>query len=467
MLEDEGSGIAMTYTIHPQASWGDGTPVSTRDVMFTWEVGKDARSGVAVQEIYRRILKIEVHDDKSFTLQMDRVTFNYAAINDFQLLPEHLERRVFEADPAQYRHRTTFDTQPTHPGLYFGPYRITQVVRGSHMLLEPNPTWWGESPSFARIIIKTVENTPALEANLLSGQVDYIAGELGLPLEQALAFERRHDQRFRLLYKPGLIYEHMDFNLDNPIFQDLRVRQALILGIDRRAISHQLFDDKQPVAVTSVNPLDWVYDANITGYAYDPKRAAELLDQAGWNVIQVGFRHNAEGERLSFELMTTAGNRSRELVQQVLQSQWRALGVDVRIRNQPARVYFGETLNQRRFTGLAMYAWLSSPESVPRSTLHSREVPTLDNGWSGQNYTAYRNPEMDELLDAMEVELDRDKRNALWSRFQHLYVSDLPVIPLYFRADAYILPTWLEGVRPTGHQDPSTLWVEQWRIKDG
>ncbi|NJN46713.1 MAG: peptide ABC transporter substrate-binding protein, partial [Candidatus Competibacteraceae bacterium] len=68
----------------------------------------------------------------------------------------------------------------------------------------------------------------------------------------------------------------------------------------------------------------------------------------------------------------------------------------------------------------------------------------------------------DRLIDAIEVELDRDKRKALWSQLQHLYANDLPVIPLFFRADAYILPGWLQGVRPTGHQFLSTLWIESW-----
>ena len=459
---DGGQGIAVRYVIHPQATWGDGTPVTTRDVRFTWEVGREPRSGVATQELYRRIAKIEIRDDKTFILHMDRVTFEYADINDFRLLPEHLEGKIFAANPAEYRNRTTFDTDPTHPGLYFGPYRITAVARGSHIVLEPNPTWWGKRPEFKRIIVRTIENTAALEANLLSGEVDYIAGELGLALDQALAFEKRHAKRFRVLYQPGLIYEHIDLNLDNPILQDSRVRRALILGIDRAAISRQLFEDKQPVANSNVNPLDWVYDEDIPTYAYDPQQAAALLNEAGWQVMKGGIRHNAQGQRLSLELMTTAGNRTRELIQQALQSQWRSLGIGVRIRNEPARVFFGETLSKRKFTGLAMYAWISAPESVPHSTLHSEEIPTAENGWSGQNYTGYHNPEMDRLIDAIEAELDRDKRQALWSRLQQRYASDLPAIPLYFRTDAYILPPWLQGVRPTGHQHPSTLWVEEW-----
>ncbi len=110
--------------------------------------------------------------------------------------------------------------------------------------------------------------------------------------------------------------------------------------------------------------------------------------------------------------MTTAGNRTRELVQQVLQSQWRRLGIDVRIRNEPARVFFGETTSKRRFSGMAMFAWISAPENVPRTTLHSEEIPSEANGWAGQNYTGFRNAEMDQLLDRLERELDRDQRRA-------------------------------------------------------
>ena len=72
-------------------------------------------------------------------------------------------------------------------------------------------------------------------------------------------------------------------------------------------------------------------------------------------------------------------------------------------------------------------------------------------------------PEMDDLLDRIERELDFDRRKALWARLQQIYAEDLPVLPLYWRANTYVLPKWLEGVRPTGHQFTSTLWVEEWR----
>jgi peptide/nickel transport system substrate-binding protein len=463
LAKPEGKGVAITYTLRADAKWADGTPVSSADVVFTWEVGKHPQSGVASAELFRRIQKIDVKDARTFTLHLDRLTFDYNAINDFRLLPAHIEKPRFTAAPADYRNRTAYDQDSANPGLYNGPFRITQVVQGSHVVLEPNAHWAGPKPAFKRIVVKAVENTAALEANLLAGGVDMIAGELGLPLDQAIAFEKRNAARFDVVFKPSLVYEHLDVNLANPVLADRAVRQALMHALDREALSKQLFDGRQPVAHSVVPPLDWVFADDVAKYPYDPAKAAALLETAGWKAAAGGMRRNAKGEPLALELGTTAGSRSRELVAQVLQSQWRKVGVEVRLKAEPPRVFFGETVTRRKFPHLAMFAWYSAPENVPRSTLHSAMIPTAENNWSGQNYTGYANPKMDALIDAVEVELDRPKRKALWRELQHLYAADLPALPLYFRADAHILPKNLKGVDPTGHQDPTPLWVENWR----
>ncbi|MEE8394220.1 MAG: ABC transporter substrate-binding protein, partial [Rhodospirillales bacterium] len=169
-------GIAVTYTIRPDAVWGDGAPVTTKDVVFTWKVGRHPKSGVGSMEFYRSLYRIEVVDDKTFTMHFDKLTFEYNAINGFSLIPVHLDELAF-ADPKEYKHRTTFDSDTTNEGLYFGPYVIAQVEPGSHVVLEPNPTWWGRKPHFKRIVVRVISNTAALEANLLSGAIDMIAGE--------------------------------------------------------------------------------------------------------------------------------------------------------------------------------------------------------------------------------------------------------------------------------------------------
>jgi peptide/nickel transport system substrate-binding protein len=238
------------------------------------------------------------------------------------------------------------------------------------------------------------------------------------------------------------------------------------MAIDRDAISSQLFDGKQAVAHSQTNPLDRVYFGGIPKYAFDPKAAAALLDEAGWKMSADGVRQNEKGEKLRLEIMTTAGNKTRELVEQAMQSQWKQSGIDMRIRNEPARVFFGETVSKRKYTALAMFAWISSPENIPRSTLRSDEIPTADNGWSGQNYTGFSNEEMDKVLDDMEVVCEPQANQALWNRMQSLYAEELPAIPLYFRANAFLMPKWLTGVTPTGHQYPTSLWIETWGAEE-
>lgn len=458
-------GLASDYTIRPDAVWGDGTPITTDDVMFTWEIGRTDGAGVVSTELYKQMERIEVHDDKRFTVHWDRRACDFEGINDFEVVPAHLERAAF-AEPREYKRRTLYETDTTNPGLYYGPYRITRVEPGAIIVLEKNPTWWGKEAEFERIVFRIIENTAALEANLLSGEIDYIAGEDGVTLDQAIAFDQRHGDDYNVVYKSGLIYEHVDLNLDNPILQDLRVRQALLFALDRAAISERLFEGRQPVAHTSVNPLDAVHFDGVPKYAFDPDRAVALLEEAGWTDVRDGIRHNAAGERLSLEIMTTSGNRIRELVEQVAQSMWRDVGFDVRIRNQPPRVFFGQTLRERTFEAMGMFAWVSAPENIPRTTMHSDMIPTADNNFSGQNYTGFVNAEMDEVLERIQIECGAEVQTELWNRIQTLYAENLPVLPLYFRSNAFVMPKWLKGVRPTGHLNPSSLWVEHWSAEE-
>ena len=456
-------GMAVTFEIPARARWGDGVDVTSADAHFTWEVGRHPRTGANSMELYRTIYEIDLIDEKRFTIHGDRRTFLYNQFATFYLLPEHVDREVFEASPEEYMHRTTFDADPSNPGLYYGPFLVEETSRGSYVTLKRNPYWYGKTPYYERIVIRTIERTTTLEANLLSGNIDMIAGELGMQVDQALAFQKRHGDKYKVVFKPGLLYEHIDLNLQNPILADKRVRHALLYALDREMINQQLFAGNQPVAHTSVNPMDRAFNRRVPTYGYDPERAEALLEEAGWTFAGGDVRQNAAGEALRIEIMTTAGDKTRELVEQVLQSQWKAIGIDVRIKNEAPRIFFGDTTRKRKFTGMAMYAWSSAPEAVPRGTLHSSQIPLPENNYRGLNYTAFSNPEMDRLIEDVENELDPEKRLPLWYRIQEIYAEELPVLPLYFRANAFILPRWLDGLVPTGHFQQSTQWIEDWK----
>jgi peptide/nickel transport system substrate-binding protein len=451
--------------LKPGLAWGDGVPITSRDIVFTWMVGRHPDSGVGEAELFRRIERIETIDERTVILHFNRVTYDFADLSGFILLPEHLERALFEADPKEYRNRTTYAANPTNPGLYSGPYTITQVVQGARLELDANRHWRGHAPAFRRIVIKTTDNTSALVANLLAGDIDLIPGEIGIGIDQAVTLEKSFPGRFTFLYKPALRLEHIDFNLDNPILADVRLRQALTYAIDRAAIVGTIFEGKHALADSTVSPEDRFHASGLPPYAYDPARANRLLDDTGWKRRGGDIRQNAAGEPLILEINSTAGDRARDAVLQTMQSQWRAVGVDVRIKNYPAQVLFAEILFKRKFPGMGLYTNVTSPDWVPRTIFHSAHVPNESNNWSGYNLSNYRNAEMDGIIERLEMEADHATREELWHRLQRRYAEDLPAMPLYFQATATVMPPWLEGLVPTGHNAYSTLWVEDWNAR--
>ncbi|WP_112479772.1 peptide ABC transporter substrate-binding protein [Vibrio variabilis] len=454
-------GIKMRVSLKSDLYWGDGTPITTKDMVFWHKVvtSPDVQGNPELTTL-QQIEKLDVVDEHTLDVYVDRISFKYNADYIPHVLPSHIEESIFENDPSKYHLNTKFVTEPTLAGLYSGPYIIEQLKQGQFVKMTRNEHWKGKQPHFATVTLKTVSDTQALQANLLSGDVDYIPGELGLTLDQALQFEKKFGDRFNVDIRPASLYEHLDVQLNNPHLSEVKVRQALLFGLDRKLITDKLFDGKQQVANSDTSPLDSIYTSETPTYDYNPEKAKQLLKEAGYELVN-GVQMK-DGEPLEIEFMTTAGNKTRELVQQFAQGQWKKIGIKAAINNQTARVYFGTTLTERKHKGLAMFAWSSSPENPPLTILHSDYIPTKDNQWAGQNYAGYSNPEMDRVLEAIDSELNKEKRTELWKQFQNLYATELPALPLYYRSDSYILPKWLVNVEPTGHQHYSSYWSENW-----
>jgi peptide/nickel transport system substrate-binding protein len=466
-LEDQpggAHGMAVKVTLRNDLVWGDGAPITTADLAFTAKVGRDPNSGFANTRTWTRIASVDVIDATTAVLHLNEIDALYDRLPN--LLPEHIEAPVFAnaTGPGAYGRLTNYNRAPTTPGLYNGPYRLTVYQSGVGVVLEPNPRWIGTKAGFRRIVVKAIENTAALQANLLSGDVDMAPGDApSLTIDQVLTLRKQQPDRFNYVFRPALTYEHIDLNLDNPILADLRVRRALLHALDRKTLTDRLFEGLQPVADSFVNPQDPMHSDDVPRYGYDPARARSLLAEAGWRPDADGICRNAARARLTLEFQTTSGNMLRELQQQVLQNQWKAACVDIVIKNEPARTFFGDTLKRRQFGALAMYAWTTGISFPPRQTLASDQIPTAANAYGGSNYMDFRDAIMDAAIKTAETELDREKREAAWAEMQKIYATQLPALPLFFRAEAYVLPKWLKGVTPTGHADFSSLWAENWR----
>lgn len=462
--------VVAEFTLKDDLYWGDGVAVTTNDVIFTFKAGKDPLSGFTNQALFADLIAdVEAVDEKTFIVRYKKANCNFEGLNDFPILPAHLEQPIFQKDPVTYKTATLYDSDTTNPGLYNGPYVISDVKRGRSVTLARNPHWMGKTPYFDTIHIDAIENSAAMTSRLLSGEIDYIAGELGLAIDQALSFEKRvnrqHAGDYHVTYQPGLIYEHMDVLAEHDFLQHKDMRKAVMMGMNREAISTQLFDGKQPVASSFVNPMDVFYTDETVRYDYDPQAAQELLIKNGYSRRDDGYFYNDAGQRAGFTLTTTAGDKTRLIVAQAIQSDLKNIGIDMGIKTQTPRVFFGQTLRERSYDGTGMFAFLSAPESAPKTTLHSTMIPSIDNGYAGQNFGGYKNANMDSYIDRLETECGDETQKKLWHDMQALYADDLPALPLYFRAESYFIPSWLKGITPTGHQYATTHWIEDWYVE--
>lgn len=465
--------IQAHWEIIEAAKWGDSKPVICQDFITAHTIATSANVSVGEKENWTQVEKIDIDpkNPKKCTFTYDKAKWDFYQLAQFFPVPTHLELPVFQKYGKQkegYDKNSTYVRNPTNPGLYNGPYVITDVKLGSHVSFAPNPTFYGKQPNIKKVIVKLIPNTGTMEANLRSGTIDMIS-TLGMDFDQALAFDKKVKSEklpFIVHFVPSVTYEHIDLKLDNPILSDVRVRKALVTAINREDLVKALFENKQEVAIHNVSPKDPWFTADpkvITKYPYSKRNAGKLLDEAGWKMGADGIRAK-DGKRLSLTFQTTAGNKTRELVQVYLQNQWKQSGIEVLVKNEPARVFFGDTMTKRKFEGLALFAWVSSPENSPRSTVGSKSIPTKDNGWSGQNFHGWNNPEVDKNLDALDVEFNAKKREELVHNILKLYTSEVPVLPLFYRSDISVSPANLKNYKMAGHQFYETNNIEDWNL---
>jgi peptide/nickel transport system substrate-binding protein len=458
---DGTKGMQVTFTLKPGLSWGDGVPVTARDFVFAFDV---YRAFSAPQQVDG----VVAVDDRTLRVDLNRTRYDFDRWA-YAPLPEHIEGPIFRAaaNPLDYGQKSALNRHPENPGLWMGPYRIAEFRPNESVVMVPNEHWQGTRPHFRQVTMRLIDNTSALQANLLAGDIDTVAsGNLGLTMDQIIALSKSQASRFNFAFMPAVTsYEHLAVQLDNPLLADKRVRQAIQMSIDRKTIVAKLFENHQELANSFMHPSQAGWDSSVRTWPFDPRRARALLAEAGFKPGADGILVSPTGERFSIDLTTTAGNRTRELVEQVLQTQLKAVGIEVVVKNEPARVMFGETLRKRSFRGFVEFQADPQVDWVPDFTFHSAWIPSAANNWSGTNYMGYRSPEMDAAIAAAQNELDPAKRKAVWKRILDIAAEDLPEIDLYFASVGYVLPKWLDGVvhdKPDQMYGTGPGWIEEW-----
>lgn len=457
--ENNQQKMRTTWQIKDDFFWPDGTALTAQDFIFAHKIYSDPKQEILDRTTVEKIEKMEAggEDKKTLIVTWKEPYAYYHNYSQHEALPKHILEPIYNQSPENLK-KSSFSQLPA----LAGSFTIKEWVAGSHIIAHRNPSAKGALvPILDEIIWRIIPQTNTLESNLVSGTIDAIS-TTGLSLEQALDMEKRYKDQFDFYYTEGLVWEHIDFNLDNEILKDKNVRQALAYGCDREKIVNSLFHGKQPLAHGTEPPKSIYHNAQITKYNFDPKKANELLEKAGWLKIADKSIREKKGQPLKLTFMTTSGNKGREQIQQLLQSQWKEIGVDVEIKNQPAKVLFGETLRKRKYDALAMYAWIKDPLKVSDTTVRCDYIPNEKNNFQGQNLSGWCNKRVDELVAQASKELDPNNRIKIAQEIENIFSQELPSLPLFFRVEVSVTKKGLTNWKPTGTLQPVTWNAQKW-----
>lgn len=439
-------GLTVTYKLRSGVTWHDGKPFTAEDVKFTWQVIMDGKNPVPSREGYDRIIGIDTPNNQTVVIRFREVYAPYLTLFP-TILPSHILSG--EQEPA----KAAFNRAPVGTG----PFRFKDWILGESITLEANPSYHHRRPMVDEIIYRILPDANIMLAQLKAGDLDIVSHVPLSQLEQVKALSG-----FQTVITPTMIWEHLDFNLTNPLFQDFRVRQAVTYAIDRQAIVGGVLKNAATGATADQGHLSWAYNPSLTPVVRDVNRSRELLKQAGWTEGYDGI-FGKEGRKLSFTITTTKGNKIRETTAALIVQQLQEAGIQAEIRLVDVPVFFGDILKNRRFE-TALFAWASGLDPDNYKFWHSREIPSGYNNYGGKNYPGWSNPEVDRLTEQGMKTADWEVRQQFYYRLQEFIMEEVPVIPLYYRATVSAVKAGVTNYNPSPAPAGNMWNIWQWGI---
>ncbi len=451
-----GETVEITYRFRPRLKFSDGTPMTVDDWAYSFMVFMDRMVpvwGRTLEESIDFTKGVGAHGIKGFDiLDAYSVKVYYFQI-DYTANVFHpggeavLSRQVLEPAYKKMKETGVIDHLTKAENIARMPVQIgyfRQVIwaPGVRFVHERNPHSPFGRPLLDRVIYEVVPDTTARLAQVIAGALDIS----GITFDDAMVLDERIDAlkkegkvwHGRAWYVPGFFVENIFFNLENPLMADIRIRKAIAYGIDRQAMVDAFFKGRQKVAHSYIVPHHWAYSDDVVKYPYDPERAKALLEEAGWKVGPDGVRVK-DRVRLTIELVTNSGHRTREMTQAIFKEQLKKVGIDLDIsKNLPWAAYFArDHLFRRRFNHLAMHGMSPGILGVFDMRFRADSIPRAENAWTGSNFMAYENWEVNELYKAVRKEMSEPERKKLMAKLLRILSEELPTIPLYVTVSTF------------------------------
>ena len=446
-------GLTLKYKLRHNIKWHDGKQLTCNDLKFTWQVVMNTHNNVVTTDGYKDIGSIDCSDPYVAVVHMKKVYAPFLqqlwSVNgNAPILPEHILAK-YNDDKGSFN-TAPFNSLPVGSG----PFKVVQWQRGQEVRMEVNPDFYLGRPKLNEVVYKILPDENTAQTQLQTHELDLLGLGTGLKWPQYESLANDPKNGLVATRVESFTWSHVDFNLKQPVVNDVQVRRALAYATNKDEIIQKIVHGSAIPADTDQQPhFSWAYTSDVAHYPYDPAKARQVLDAAGWKVGPDGIRVK-DGQRLEFTLSTQTESTSGKATEEVLQRQWRDVGVQADVKNYPSSSFFDNStagILQGGHYDAASFAWAGAADPDD-SAIYSGDnlAPHGQNAMFWNNRAA-----TDAMNDALKT-VDQARRKKDYAIVQQQLALDVPTIILYFRRDVYVYNSDLKGF--TGSPVISAFW---------
>jgi peptide/nickel transport system substrate-binding protein len=435
-VETSEDGLVYSIELVEGVTWHDGEPLTADDVVFTVEYFTSNPAASRFARDLNSVEGAEATGDLSveITLTAPNPSFPLRALADVPIIPAHIWADVTTPEEHQFEDVSNVGT---------GPYRIIEYSANQSYTLEANADYFRGAPAVDELVLVIFADDAGALAAMNSGEVDVIFGQVA-PEQIELLGAR---EGIEILQGPEYTNQLLNFDAQLPPFDDVAVRQAMSMAIDRQDLVDTIFlGAATPGNAGWTHPGSPAFNPDIET-TYDVNGANTLLDDAGYEDSDGDGIREYDGQPMSFELITPSGDslrlRSAELVATMLAD----IGIQANVAaveqaTWEAQIWPEFDVANGRDYQLGMWGW-SAPTQADAgqigALMHSDPVI------GSLNVTGYTSADADDLIDQLRAEGDPDARQELLYELQVLFAEELPFITLLYPDGAYAYNSTVYG----------------------
>ena len=422
-------GKVYTFKIRKGVTFHDGTVCDAFAIKANFDAILENRARHTWLEMMHLLEKIEAPDAETFRIYMKAPYWP-------MLIELGVTRPFAMISPKAMKDGSTKDGVKAFIGT--GPYKLTKVVTDEYAVFEANENYWGEKPKIKRIVVKVIPDNQTRILALEKGEIDLIWGKNMLDADALNKY--KGSKEFKTALSSPTSTRQIVLNGQNPILADIEVRKALQHATNRVAISKGVFHDTEPPADTLYARSIPYCNIELDPYKYDMKKAAAILDAAGWKMGEDGVRAK-NGLRMELGLLYNRNSVTEKTISEYLQHEYGKLGIRVSLRGEEEQSY-RDNMKNGLFDMIFNICW-GMPYD-PQSSMAAMRQRVY--GDYAAQLALPDKKEIDAAITEIMSSTDMKRRQELFTyALTHLH-NDAIYIPLTYETNKALFNAKLKGV---------------------